>query len=73
MMELNSRTQRPEFDEALRRLVLARAGAVSGKLLARLAMVSDDLDAGQPLERNQSWCGLFSFVEGRRSLLVAST
>ncbi len=46
MMEPNHNSLPSDLDDALRRLVLARASAINGKLLARLSTVSDDLDAG---------------------------
>ncbi len=46
MTEPNRNPQPSDLDDALRRLVLARASAINGKLLARLSTVSDDLDAG---------------------------
>jgi hypothetical protein len=46
MTQPNSNLQPDELDDALRRLVLARVSAINGKVLARLATVSDDLDAG---------------------------
>ena len=44
MTETN--TEPHELDEALRKLVIKRAMAINTKLLARLATVADDLDAG---------------------------
>jgi hypothetical protein len=46
MTEPNTNPQSHELDEALRQLVLARVSAINGNVLARLATVSDDLDAG---------------------------
>ncbi len=46
MTEPNRNPQPSDLDDALRRLVLARASAINGKLLAQLSTVSDDLDAG---------------------------
>ncbi|MFP5206449.1 MAG: hypothetical protein ACLGSH_13920 [Acidobacteriota bacterium] len=46
MTEPNRNPQPSDLDDAFRRLVLARASAINGKLLARLSTVSDDLDAG---------------------------
>ena len=37
----------PDDDAALRVRILRRAQQINGELLARLAAVSDDLDAGQ--------------------------
>lgn len=41
--------QNPDVDALLRRHILARAKGINGKLLARLATASDDLDAGNGL------------------------
>lgn len=46
MTETKNTPASPEGEEALRRLVLARASAINGRVLARLATVADDLDAG---------------------------
>ncbi len=46
MTKPNRNPQPSDLDDALRRLVLVRASAINGKLLARLSTVSDDLDAG---------------------------
>lgn len=46
MTKPNANPQPHELDEALRLLVLARVSAINGRVLARLATVSDDLDAG---------------------------
>ena len=46
MTESNHQPQPRELDEALRKLVLKRAMEINTKLLARLATVADDLDAG---------------------------
>jgi putative PIN family toxin of toxin-antitoxin system len=53
----------------------------SGEILLSKAIFSEVADVIRRqkfdryvgLERNQSWCALLRFVEGRRSLVVAST
>ena len=47
MTETNPEPQPPDCDEAIRARILARAAQINGGLLARLATVSDDLDAGR--------------------------
>jgi hypothetical protein len=49
MEQPRHKPQPPELDDALRAWILVRARAINGKLLARLATVSDDLDAGRYL------------------------
>jgi hypothetical protein len=46
MTEPNTTPTPRDLDEALFQLVLARVSAINGRVLARLATVSDDLDAG---------------------------
>lgn len=46
MTETNTASQPRNPDEAIRKLVIGRAMAINAKLLARLATVADDLDAG---------------------------
>ena len=45
MTETNSNPLVPDLDATTRRRILARAKAINGQLLARLATVADDLDA----------------------------
>ncbi len=45
MTETNSNPPTPDLDATIRRRILARAKAINGQLLARLATVADDLDA----------------------------
>ena len=45
MTETNSNPLVPDLDATIRRRILARAKAINGQLLARLATVADDLDA----------------------------
>jgi hypothetical protein len=42
----NKVNQQPKIDDAVRARIIARATAINGVLLSRLATVSDDLDAG---------------------------
>ena len=46
MTEANREPQPRDPDEAIRKRVLERAMAINTQLLARLAMVADDLDVG---------------------------
>lgn len=46
MTETNTEPQPRDLDEAIRKRVIARAMAINTKLMARLATVADDLDAG---------------------------
>jgi hypothetical protein len=57
-------------DDALRRLVFARASAINGKLLARLSTVSDDLDAGDHLAALGALDGLEHDIVCIRSFLL---
>jgi hypothetical protein len=70
MTKPNLNSQTPEIDNALRRLVLARASAINGKLLARLATVSDDLDAGHHLAALGGLDGLKREIGTIRSFLL---
>lgn len=70
MTERNRNDQPPQLDEALRRLVLARASAINGKLLARLSTVSDDLDAGYHLAAIGGLDGIEREIETMRSFLL---
>jgi hypothetical protein len=70
MTEPNRKPQLHDLDEALRRLVLARASAINGKLLARLATVSDDLDAGGHLAALGGLDGIEREIETMRSFLL---
>jgi hypothetical protein len=58
------------LDDALRQLVLARVSALNGKLLARLATVSDDLDAGGHLAALGGLDGLEREIATMRSFLL---
>lgn len=57
-------------DLRLRRLILAQAAEINGKLLARLAMVADDLDQGCPLAALGGLDGLERQIETMRSFLL---
>lgn len=70
MTEPNRNPQPPELDDALRRLVLARASAINGRVLARLATVSDDLDAGGHLAALGGLDGLEREIDRMRSFLL---
>lgn len=63
-------SQPPELAATLRRLVLARASAINGKLLARLSTVSDDLDAGDHLAALGALDGLEHDINRIRSFLL---
>jgi hypothetical protein len=70
MTEPNRNTQPPELDDALRRLVLARASAINGRLLATLSTISDDLDAGRHLAAIGGLDGIEREIETMRSFLL---
>ena len=57
----------PDPDAAVRDRVLERAKAISGKLLARLETVADDLDAGGHLAALGGLDGIEREVERMRS------
>jgi hypothetical protein len=73
MTETNSQPQPPDLNEAIRQPVLVRARAINGTLLARLATVSDDLDAGRHLAALGGLDGLERQIETMRSLLLLLT
>jgi hypothetical protein len=70
MTQSNLPPQPHELDEALRRLILARAAEINGKLLALLATVADDLDAGLHLSAIGGLDGIERQVETMRSFLL---
>lgn len=70
MTKPNRNPQPPDLDEALRRLVLARASAINGRVLARLSIVSDDLDAGGHRAALGGIDGLEREIETMRSFLL---
>ena len=47
MSQTNQENPRLDIEEAVRARIIARAAAINGTLLARLATVSDDLDAAR--------------------------
>lgn len=59
-----------EADKALRRHIIARAKAINGKLLARLATVADDLDAGHNLAALGGLDGIEREIHTMRSFLL---
>lgn len=69
MTETNKQPQ-PEIDEAIRLRVLERAMAINSRLLARLATVADDLDAGSHLAALGGLDGLERQIDTVRSLLL---
>jgi|HubBroStandDraft_1064217.scaffolds.fasta_scaffold338303_2 hypothetical protein len=70
MTKPNPQPQPPDLDDALRRLVLARASAINGKLLARFSTVSDDLDAGHHLAAIGGLDGIEREIATMRSFLL---
>ncbi len=61
---------RPELKDALRTYLLARARAINGKLLERLAVVTDDLDAGHHLAALGALDGIEGEFNTLRSFLL---
>jgi hypothetical protein len=70
MKEQNLNKQPPDIDEALRKLVLSRVSAINGKVLARLATVSDDLDGGHHLAALGGLDGLERQIDTMRHFLL---
>jgi hypothetical protein len=70
MTQSNPHTPTHELDEAVRRLILARATEINGNLLARLATVADDLDAGFHLAAIGGLDGIERQIETMRSFLL---
>ena len=70
MTQSDPQPQPNDLDRTLRKLVLARAAEINGKLLARLSTVSDDLDAGSPLAALGALDGLERQIETMRSFLL---
>jgi hypothetical protein len=60
----------PEIDLALRAWILMRARAINGALLARLATVSDDLDAGHHRAAIGGMDGIERTITELRSFLL---
>jgi hypothetical protein len=59
-----------DLNAAVRRLILARAAEINGKLLARLATVADDLDQGNHLAALGALDGIEREIEQMRSFLL---
>ena len=70
MTATNTEPQPRELDEALRKLVLKRAMEINTKLLARLATVADDLDAGGHRAALGGIDGIERQIDTMRSLLL---
>lgn len=70
MTKPNHDPQPHESDVALRQLVLARVSAINGNVLARLATVSDDLDAGGHLAALGGLDGLEHEIATMRNFLL---
>ena len=70
MEQPHQKPQPPELDDALRAWILVRARAINGQLLARLATVSDDLDAGNYLGALGGLDGCEREVNTLRSFLL---
>jgi hypothetical protein len=70
MTETNLHSQPLELEEALSKLVLARVSAINGSVLARLATVSDDLEAGHHLAALGALDGLERQIETIRNFLL---
>ena len=59
-----------ELNLAVKRLILARAAEINGKLLARLATVADDLDQGSHLAALGGLDGIEREIDRMRSFLL---
>lgn len=70
MTEQNAKPQPHDLDEALRLRVFERAMAINGNLLARLATVADDLDAGGYRAALGGLDGLEREIQTMRSFLL---
>lgn len=70
MTKLNPKPPPGDIDALVRRHILARARAVSGKLLARLAAIADDLDAGRDLAALGGLEGIEREIQTLRSFLL---
>jgi hypothetical protein len=66
----NANTQPHELDDALRKLVLKRAMTINTTLLARIATVADDLDAGRHRAALGGIDGIERQIETMRSFLL---
>jgi hypothetical protein len=70
MSETNPNPPPPDINELIRRHILARAEAINGKLLARLATIADDLDAGHDLAALGGLDGIEHEIQTMRSFLL---
>jgi hypothetical protein len=70
MTETNTEPQPRNPDEAIRKLVIGRAMAINTKLLARLATVADDLDAGGHRAALGGLDGIEREIDRMRSFLL---
>ena len=73
MSKIISLPQPPDADEALRKRVLARARAINGTVLERVAAISDDLDAGNHLAALGGLDGLENQITVMRHFLLLLT
>ena len=70
MTAANHQPQPRELDEALRKLVINRAMEINSKLLARLATVADDLNAGGQRAALGGIDGIEREIDTMRSFLL---
>ncbi len=70
MTKPNPKPPSPDIDQAIRRHIIARAKTISGKLLARLATIADDLDAGHDLAALGGLDGFERAIQTLRSFLL---
>ena len=70
MNDPKPKTPPPEMGEVIRRHILARAKAINGALLARLATVADDLDASHDLAALGGLDGIEPEIQTLRSFLL---
>jgi hypothetical protein len=70
MTETNTKTPPRDLHDALRQFVLTRVSAINGRVLARLATVSDDLDAGSHLAALGGLDGLEREIATMRNFLL---
>ncbi len=70
MDDPNPKLQPPDINQVIRRHILARAKAINGKLLARLATIADDLDAGHDLAALGGIDGIEREIQTMRSFLL---
>jgi hypothetical protein len=66
----NTEPQPHDLDEAIRKRIIGRAMEINTKLLARLATVADDLDAGGHRAALGGLDGLERQIDTMRSLLL---